>query len=211
VGRFRKAGTVATMGLALSLMTMQCAHASVVLSDNFSASTPQGNWGGDSIFLSIPQPGNVRGQPSVDLVGPGFFQSLAPVGQNAVDLDGSTGSGNLPAGEIQSIQSLALGNYKVQFELAGNLRGAPAQTTQICIGSSCQSLTPLNTQPYTLYDPTFTGVSGQLSFTDFGPSNQQGNLLADVAVFAPGPVPGAGLAGLAALAIAGLYARTRRA
>jgi hypothetical protein len=29
--------------------------------------------------------------------------------------------------------------------------------------------------------------------------------------FAPGPVPGAGLAGLAALALAGLYARTRRA
>ncbi len=30
-------------------------------------------------------------------------------------------------------------------------------------------------------------------------------------VSAPGPVPGAGLAGLAALALAGLYARTRRA
>ena len=31
------------------------------------------------------------------------------------------------------------------------------------------------------------------------------------AIRRPGPVPGAGLAGLAALALAGLYARTRRA
>jgi len=189
---------------------MQFAHAVIVISDTF-AGTPQANWPGDSVFLSIPQPGNVTGLPSVDLVGPGFFPTLAPAGQNAVDLDGSTGYGNSPAGELQSVQSLALGNYTVQFELAGNMRGATAQTTDLCIGTSCQSLTPSNTQPYTLYDLTFTGVSGQVSFTDGGPFDQQGNLLADVGVSTPGPVPGAGLAGLAALALAGLYARTRRA
>ncbi len=73
---------------------MQGAHAAVVISDNFSGSTPQANWPGDGPFLSVPPPGNVQNLPSVDLMGPGFFQNLAPVGQNAVDLDGSTGFNN---------------------------------------------------------------------------------------------------------------------
>ena len=93
------------------------ASAGVVLQDNFDSGTAQGNWPGDSVFLSIPQPGNVNGSPSVDLVGGSFFGSLAFSG-NSVDLDGSTGTGFDPAGEIQSIQSLAAGNYTVQFELA---------------------------------------------------------------------------------------------
>ena len=38
-----------------------------------------------------------------------------------------------------------------------------------------------------------------------------GNAVGDQLVIAPGPVPGAGLAGLAALALAGLQARKRRA
>jgi hypothetical protein len=73
-----------------------------------------------------------------------------PGNGNSVDLDGSTGSGNFPAGELRSFMSFAQGNYIVQFDFAGNLRDAPAQTTLVCIGSSCQSLTPANNQPYTL-------------------------------------------------------------
>jgi hypothetical protein len=157
------------------------ASAAIVLQDNFDGSTAEGNWPGDSVFLSIPTPGNVSGQPSVDLVGPGFFDNLAFSG-NSVDLDGSTGTGFNPSGELQSIQSLAAGNYTVQFELAGNLRGAPAETTIVSIGGQSQSITPSNTQPYTLETLHFTGASGQLSFTDSGPSTQQGNLLDDVVV-----------------------------
>jgi hypothetical protein len=169
--------------LVVSGLWAQTSFAGIIFSDNFDAAVAQGNWAGDSVFLSIPQPGNVGGLPSVDLVGPGFFDSLAFHPGNSVDLDGSTGTGFSPAGELQSIQSLALGNYTVSFLLAGNLRGAPAQTTLVAIGGSAPvSFTPLNTQPYTLETVVFTGVSGQLTFTDLGPATQQGNLLDNVSV-----------------------------
>jgi hypothetical protein len=202
---------------AATLAFCGTANATVVLSDNFASSTPVLNWPGDSTFQSVSPVGNSPNPASVDLVGAsnGFANlvvGLAP-GAHAVDLDGSTGSGNTPlAGDLQSVQSLAEGNYTVQFELAGNLRSAPSETTVVSIGSTSITLPAVsNTQPYTLYNLTFTGVSGHLSFEDLGPSDQIGNLLANVIVYAPGPVPGTGLAGLAALALAGLYTRARRA
>ena len=170
-------------GIAL-VGSAQASFASIVLQDNFDASTPTGNWPGDGTFRSIPQPGDVQGKPSVDLVGGSFFGSLAFGGGNSVDLDGSTGNGNNPAGELQSVQSLALGTYTVTFELSGNQRGQAEQTTQIQIGGSAiQSITPVDNS-YHLITLTFTNVSGQLSFTDLGPSNQQGNLLDNVSVAA---------------------------
>jgi hypothetical protein len=168
-------------GIAL-LATIQSSSADVVIQDNFDGSTPQGNWPGDGTFLSIPQPGNIQGQPSVDLVGGSFFGSLAFSG-NSVDLDGSTGNGNSPAGEIQSIKSLALGTYTVTFELSGNQRGFPQQTTTVAIGNQSFTITPTD-NAYHLETLTFVDASGQLSFTDSGPSNQQGNLLDDVVVTA---------------------------
>ena len=52
----------------------------------------------------------------------------------------------------------------------------------------------------------FTGVSGQLSFTDLGPSNQQGNLLDNVSVTTGVPEPSTWammLAGFLGLGFAG--------
>jgi len=159
------------------------ASAAIVLQDNFGTTGAEGNWPGDTIFQSVPQP-IVNGMPSVDLVGPGFFDNLAFSG-NSVDLDGSTGTGFSPAGELQSVASLATGNYTVSFELAGNLRNAPAETTTVNIGTSAASavvFSPANTQGYTLETATFKDVSGQVSFTDSGPASQQGNLLDNVVV-----------------------------
>ena len=67
-----------------------------------------------------------------------------------------------------------------------------------------------------------TGGMAFAGFTDPGQSissitiNAGGDIIGVDGVLysataAPGPVPGAGLAGLAALALAGLYARTRHA
>jgi hypothetical protein len=42
-------------------------------------------------------------------------------------------------GELQSINSLALGNCEAQFELAGNLRGATPQTPVIAIGDPAKA------------------------------------------------------------------------
>jgi len=174
---------LATAALVAGGMWASSASASVVLSDDFGSTGAVGNWSGDGTFLSIPQPGNVSGSPSVDLVGHGFFSSLAYSG-NSVDLDGSTGSGFSPAGKIQSVMSLPSGDYTVSFLLAGNMRGAAVQTTQVCLGSQCVDISPPLPagQGYTPELLQFKGASGQLSFADLGPSTQQGNLLDNVSV-----------------------------
>ncbi len=192
------------------------AQAGIVFSDDFTTSgqIPTDNWTGDAFFTPFPLP-PTSGQPSVDLVGGSNFGSLAPnagnttaataslIGLNAVDLDGSTGNGNSPAGILVSNVSLAPGNYTVTFALAGNLRGAAPQTTIVdFLGSDTFiEITPANNQPYTWYTFSAVGASGPLVFADFGPSSQQGSLLADVTVSAPEAstwaMMGLGFAGLA--------------
>ena len=118
MGRFRYAGSAAIVSLALGLMSMQCAHAAVVLIDDFASSTPVLNWAGDGIFNPVSPIGNSPNPASVDLVGAsnGFANLVAglPPGAHAVDLDGTTGSGNRPvAGELQSVQSLPQGSHTV--------------------------------------------------------------------------------------------------
>jgi PEP-CTERM motif len=191
------------------LVSVSSANAGVVLSDNFDSDTATLNWPGDSVFQSIPQPGNVAGLPSVDLVSASDgFANLVFHG-NSVDLDGTTGSGNSPAGELQSITSLSTGSYTVQFEFAGNERGAPPETTVVSIGNQSFSLTPPNSQGYTLTTLFFTNVSDKLSFTDLGPSDQQGNLIDNVVVTTGVPEPSTWA--MMVLGFAGLgYAAFRR-
>jgi hypothetical protein len=168
-----------------------------VISDDFTTTNPanqvpMGNWAGDGTFTSVfasPQ----LGTPSVDLVGningPDYYSVLAPPGLNAVDLDGSTGSGNVPAGTIQSNMSLALGTYSVSFLLGGNMgRSSFDQTVTVQIGTQSYTFTPSENQAYTPVSVLFTNVSGHLTFSDSGPSNQQGDLLANVKV-ATAPEP----------------------
>jgi hypothetical protein len=180
---------VSLLAVAVLALSAQGASAGVVIQDNFDSSAPVLNWTGDTVFQSIPQPGNVNGLPSVDLVASGTYgiTTLSGTG-NTVDLDGSTGYANNPAGELQSIASLTLGTYVVQFEMSGNQRGAGTQTTVVSIGNQQKTIGPLaSNAPWTLFTLTFTDASGQVAFTDFGPppaflSDQQGNLLDNVSV-----------------------------
>jgi hypothetical protein len=165
--------------------TMQSASATVFIQDAFDAGTPNTlNWPGDSAFLSIPQPGNVNGKPSVDLVGALNNFGITTFSGNSVDLDGSTGTGFSPSGELQSTTSLALGNYFVSFEISANQRSAPLQGVTVNIGNSAASevtFTP-STNGYDLMTLVFHNVSGQLSFTADGPSTQMGPMLDNVLV-----------------------------
>ena len=78
------------------------AHAGVILFDNFDFQIPdQLNWPGDTVFTSIPPPGNVPGSPSVDLIGVGGAFDFYPGHGSYVDLDGSTGIGISPAGQLE--------------------------------------------------------------------------------------------------------------
>jgi PEP-CTERM motif-containing protein len=171
---------LATFALAASV---QGASAAVVLSDNFDSSTAVLNWQGDATFLSIPQPGNVGGLPSVDLVANNTF-GITTFAGNSVDLDGSTGNGINPAGEIRSVASFGPGTYVLTFQLSGNQRHTAEQTTTISLGAQSFTVTPTD-DVFHLYTHTFTlGATGQLDFLESGPSNQQGNLLDDVVLSA---------------------------
>ena len=87
--------------VAACLGVRSATAATVILQDNFDASTQVLNWPGDAIFELIPQPGTTNGLPSVDLIGVGgtwdFFGGQYG---NYVDLDGSTGYGINPAGQL---------------------------------------------------------------------------------------------------------------
>jgi hypothetical protein len=210
-----------TKSLALALITSVAfaawshdAQATVVLSDNFTSmgQVPMDNWQGDSVFTSIPDP-SVPGSSSVDLVGSvngSNFPSLAPsTTLNAVDLDGSEGTGFSPSGDLQSNMSLSTGSYVVSFWLAGNMRGAPTQTTTIWLGTQFFTLSLASDVPYTPFTHTFTDASGFLSFVESGPASQQGSLLTNVSV---STVPEASTWAMMALGFAGLgFAGYRRA
>src|SRR5436190_2957064 len=126
------AGAALAAGLAMSAS----ANAAVVLSDDFNSQPrDQLNWLGDSVFLPTLPP------PSIDLIGSGGAFDFLPGHGGYLDLDGSTGSGNNPAGEIYSIATFGPGAYNLTFLLAGNRRTSDAETTKITLGTFTQSIT----------------------------------------------------------------------
>lgn len=181
-----KLGLLVGAALVAACVGSQSCQAGQVLFDDFNSDPLVLNWTGNSIFIPVPAPVVPDQQggtgPSVDLIGsPDFYDFQSGHGRY-LDLDGSSGNGNVPAGQINSIATFAPGTYTLSFLLAGNLRGAPAQTTNVMLGSFLiASLTPAATDIFQLFSYTFTtSTAGVLSFIDAGPSNQQGDLLDDV-------------------------------
>jgi hypothetical protein len=176
--------------LAFALAGAGSANATVVLSDTFTgcglACTPNTlNWPGDAVFTSEsgPATGPTANNASVDLVGPtnGFGITSFNPAFNVVDMDGTTGNGNVPSGILQSNASLPMGDYTVTFWLSGNQRGAAPVSLSVTIGSEIVTFGPLaSNAPWTLETAHFTNVSGPLVFTGSGPSTQQGDLIGDV-------------------------------
>jgi hypothetical protein len=166
------------------------------------------NWTGDSVFTVVPNP-PVPGQSSVDLIGTGGSFDFYPGNGNYVDLDGSTGSGNNPAGIVKSIATFAAGQYSLTFDLGGNARGAPAQTTTIQLGSFIDNIMLNSGAPFTLVTLNFTTNGGTLMFTDQGPSDQQGNILDNVTLTST-PLPAALPLFTGGLGLLGMFSRRRK-
>jgi hypothetical protein len=162
------------------------AHAGTVLHDDFTTTDPANqvpvlNWLGDNTFVPVPA-APMNGTPSVDLVGPANPYGITTIDNlNVVDMDGSTGVNNSPAGEIQSIATLAAGSYTLSFWVSGNQRNSTERSVDVSLGSWSKTIGPLpESSPWTLETFSFGTTGGMLSFTDPGPSNFQGDLITDV-------------------------------
>jgi hypothetical protein len=201
------------LAASVALCLSTAAHAAL-LSDNFDSGTPTLNWAGDVVFGSTSDPSNLPAPGSVDLIGSGAAGSsydVLPGNGYYVDLDGTTGNGNLPiAGQLTSLASFGAGTYTLMFDLAGNQRVSFNQTTVVSLGSFSTSITPLAyTDPFKTYAFTFSTTGGYLQFTELGPSNQQGNLLDNVSLSAGG-VPEPSTWAMLMLGLAGAGAMLRR-
>ncbi len=182
-GRLMKINSVVTAGALIGALGFaQNSYADIVLSDNFNADTPQMlNWPGDSTFVSTGAPA------SVDLIGVGGAFDFYPGHGNYVDLDGSTGDGHNPAGQLTSVASFGGGDYSLSFLLGGNARGAANQTTIVTFGGQIlgsfdlASGDPLTSRTINF---TYSGPLANLVFTENRPSDQQGNILDDVVLSA---------------------------
>jgi hypothetical protein len=167
-------------GLAATALLAGHASAAVVLSDNFNGEVPPPdvlNWPGDSVFLSTGAPG------SVDLIGAGGVFDFLPGNGGYVDLDGSSGSGHDPAGQLTSVLSFGPGSYTLSFDLAGNQRAATPQSTTVSLGNFNATFGPLASGVgFTTHTITFSTTGGNLVFTQNGPSDQQGNLLDNISL-----------------------------
>jgi hypothetical protein len=190
--------------LAAGLALAPAASAAVLLADNFDSQVPDElNWGGDATFFVSSDPG------SVDLIGAGGSFDFYPGNGAYLDLDGSTGSGNDPAGEITSFASFGAGSYTLSFLLGGNARNAPAQTTRVTLGDFSVDILLGSGDPLSLYQFTFNTSGGQLIFTELGPSNQQGNILDDITL-ANVPEPSTWAMMILGFGAAGAMIRRRR-
>ncbi len=92
--------------------------------------------------------------------------------------------------------------------------GATPNDFGMSVGASGISLKNVAAQGWTNYSFSFVGSGSDtltLNFRNDPGFMYMDNFSVSSVSSTPGPVPGAGLAGLAALALAGLYARTRHA
>jgi hypothetical protein len=207
---------MALLAAAAVVAFASTAQAGIVLHDDFTTTDPANqvpvlNWLGDNTFVPVPAT-PLPGTPSVDLVGPvNVYGITTPPGLNVVDMDGSTGTGFNPAGEIQSITSLAAGSYTLSFWVSGNQRTDTSRSLDISLGSWSTTLPSLpESFPWTLETFSFSTTGGALAFLAPGPSNQQGDLITNVTLSS---VPEAStwammLVGFASLGFAG-YRKTK--
>jgi hypothetical protein len=191
--------------IGAALLCASAAQAATVYADNFDTDNLALN------AVSFNGGWSVSGG-TVDLIGAGGIFDLAPGNGRYVDLDGSTNNAGIFANSLAVVSGQT---YTLSFDLAGNHRGAGADTVEVNFGSVTQVFTRNAGDAFTTYTlsytATATGKAG-FSFIDSG-SDNQGALLDRVVVSTPtAPVPEPETYGmlLGGMALLGAVARRRR-
>jgi hypothetical protein len=196
----------ALAGTTAILAFCTIANAAVVFSDSFNDYTPALNWNPPANWTVLP---NGDGG-TVDLIGVGTAWDFYS-GQNGyyVDLGGSSGA----FGTLETSSSFGAGTYTLTFDLGGNDRSYPSNTTTISLGSWSTQITLASSDPYALHSYTFTtSTAGQLSFLDSGGNPNVGSILDNVTLSSGVPelsTWGMMVVGFAGLGFAG-YRQTKR-
>lgn len=160
----------------VALLTLSfSAHATVVFSDDFEA---------NSVGLNVVPTGWAVSDGTVDIVSPAFHSLCGSANGKCIDLDGSTSN----SGVMSKTFALTAGlSYTASFDIAGNGRGAAADSVTIKFGDQSLSLTAIAANaPWATYSltyvPTVSGVFS-LSFENAGGDNI-GALLDNVSISA---------------------------
>lgn len=160
--------------IAFAVILTVNAGAAPIFQDNFDGE----NGGVGQLNYNALAQWNVN-QDSVDLIGNGLYDFYPGRGL-FLDLDGTTGSaGN---SQIATKVSFGPGNYNLSFFL-GNNPGSGSTTNQLKVelGDWSAIYNTSNSIPAANINISFsTAVAGALTFTQFGPSDQQGSILDSV-------------------------------
>ena len=226
VREFAAFGVVSVIALGVTAPALAL---TVLINDNFDqdalfiSSSAAHDWGGDAYFDNVANvgalfPGSKTKHQisSVDVIGSNFHLcSPDKKANHCIDLDGTTGKGNNPAGELRSKITLKAGHYKLSFALRGNGRNipktniaAPPKTTVISIGNWSTTLTLSSAANWATYTFNVVTNGGKLDFLEKGPSDLQGNVLDNV--YLATPEPAAWVMMLAGFGAAGVALRRKR-
>jgi hypothetical protein len=187
---------------AVAVMSLGgAAQAAVVFSDNFDTENLGLNYTSFANF-------NVTGG-SVDLIGQPSFFNFYPGSGRFVDLDGSAGSNNNPAGQISTKSSFGAGNYLLTFNLGGSARG-DTNTVEVRLGNFSQFITLASNAGLTTQSFAFATTGGALSFTNLGQSDNVGLILDNVQLASAVPEPATWAMMLTGFLGLGVLARRRR-
>lgn len=160
--------------LCLAAILSTIGTAAPIFSDNFDTE----NSGAGQLNYTTLTNWTVT-QASVDLIGNGLYDFYPGQGL-FLDLDGTTG--NAGNGQIVSNPTFGPGTYQLTFFLGNNPGGGSTiNQLKVELGDWNATYNTSNSIPAATINVTFTStVGGALTFSQFGPGDQQGSILDNV-------------------------------
>ncbi len=201
-----KGHSTLVLAACAALLALNASAGTLVFSDNFAGDTLALGVTDASTNNLLPNWNIVAG--NVDVIGSdgvNSFYDFYPGMGKYLDLDGTGQPSNA---KIQTVASFGPGEYTLTFDLGNNPGGGASQNDlDVYLGTTLIAHLMTSGSPALAHESfTFSSLaSGNLSFTQGGPADQQGSILGNVQMMTATPEPGtfavlgAGLVGLGLL------------